>query len=454
MRHVVALLALAVPTVAAAELPPRGVIWKNQVKRPPPGTLAHAQISKILYLNSCRPNGCTVLPGDDDSRTNRSSIPDQQVRLDAWPYSEAKWQEVVACVRDTFLPFDIEIVTADPGPTKNHFEAMVGGSDNQLDPNLVAGGVAPFLSCGATEDNVISFTFANTTDHVDWLCSTIAQEAAHVWGLDHELHRDDPMTYLDPLTPKRFQNTFADCGEELGSPRECWCGGDQQNSYDYLTKVFNAATFAPPELEIQTPTEGQWVKPGFPIRAAMTTPLTAKSATLTIDGMQMSTVTTGPFVFNAPATLGGKHTITVSGTDSGDRTASATVTVNVTKKCGADTACDSGQACAGGFCIPLDVAGGLGAPCVTDASCITGRCVDGSGDLRCTTTCNVDGSCPDGFQCLPDGAGGLCWPGQPAGGGGGGCTTTTGDPRGAGLGFLTVGGIAALIVGRRRRRTR
>ena len=51
------------------------------------------------------------------------------------------WAELVQCVKDTFLPFEIEVVTTDPGNV-NHSEVMIGGLAAQLSPDLVAGGVA------------------------------------------------------------------------------------------------------------------------------------------------------------------------------------------------------------------------------------------------------------------------------------------------------------------------
>jgi hypothetical protein len=64
------------------------------------------------------------------------------------------------------------------------------------------------------------------------LCWTAAQEAAHTYGLDHEVFAPDPMTYLEGCLPKTFAATTEDCGE--GPPRDCLCGGTTQNSFDAL----------------------------------------------------------------------------------------------------------------------------------------------------------------------------------------------------------------------------
>ncbi len=444
MRAVaVALLALALaPSIAAAQAPP--VIWKNQVRRATPG-VAPALVSNKLYLNDCRPNGCTLSPGFDDARTNHSSIPSTQVHLDAWAHGDALWAELVQCVRDTFLPFEIEVVTTDPG-NANHSEVMIGGLAAQLSPDLVAGGVAPFVGCGATEDNVISFVFAGGSADLEFMCGAVAQEACHVWGLDHELNKLDPMTYLDLGTLKRFQNAEAQCGETLDAPRECYCGGTTQNSFAYMSSMFGGAVIPPPELAVSTPMEGQWVRPGFPVRAVLTSPLGATSATLAIDGVQTASLSPGPFGFNAPATLaGGDHTVAVTGIDGGGRSVTTSVTVHVTATCGAGTGCDAGFHCLGGFCLPgKQIDGGLGADCTSNDTCISESCGSANGEQLCTAQCDSGSTCPAGFTCLgANNEGGVCWPvtddGGCAAGGSGGAP-----------GFLLAGlGFLALVLRRR-----
>jgi len=142
----------------------------------------------------------------------------------------------VKCAKTTFAPFDIQIVTQDPGNVP-HFEVMVGGKALQLNSQLQgAGGVAPFIDCSTSSDSIISFVFSGEVNNENFLCGAIAQEASHVWGLDHELDAADPMTYLDLGSSKRFQNNDANCGED--TPRTCNCGGPTQNSVKFLNNAF------------------------------------------------------------------------------------------------------------------------------------------------------------------------------------------------------------------------
>lgn len=451
----VALLAacLAIPAFAHAGKPktfPRTTVWKNTVKNKGGSGAAFTPVSHVLYLNDCKPNGCTVKPGTDNSRTNTSSIADGQRTLSAFPYNY--FDQLVACVRDTYAPFDIEVTTVDPGNAP-HFEVMIGGTPQQLssDPFLDgAGGVAPFIDCETTQDNVISFVFAEVVNDLEFLCGAIAQESSHVWGLDHELNAADPMTYLDLGTSKRFQNTASQCGEYLDGttgdpnvdgPRECFCGGSTQNSFQFLSTTFDNSNIGPASASIQSPTNGQFVRPGFPIRAELDSQLQFDTGQLAVDGVVVSAINSAPVAISAPASIAaGDRQLTVALTDTGQRTATASVTVHVLGNCAAG--CQAGFACVDDLCVPGgNVAGGLGTSCTTNEQCISGTCAIAGAESHCTGSCNSDGSCPDGFECL-DGSN-ICWPESA----GGGCASS-GNPAGLlliGLGF----GLVLLRRGRR-----
>jgi hypothetical protein len=441
---VLAALALA-PSLADAEPRqfPRLGVWRDTVKQLPDGVQPLANVSRVLYLNDCRPNGCTVLPGFDDSRTNRSSIAENQRLISPFSYGDAYWNNLVQCVRETYAPFDIEIVTDDPG-SMPHFEVMIGGRATQLHPELQgAGGVAPFIDCSTTQDNVISFVFSDEVNDLEFLCGAVAQEATHVWGLDHEMHPDDPMTYLQLGSLKRFQPVDAPCGEF--SERGCFCGGTTQNSVQFLNNRFGPATLLPASVRITAPAEQQWVKAGFVVRAELDSQLSFVGGTLAIDGTAVQTIGPGPIAFTAPADLaGGAHAIEVSVRDAGDRTVSDAISVRVMAACNSAAPCPASFHCLGGFCLPgANEPGGLGATCSDNTDCITEQCGSDGTVAHCTAPCDSGGSCPAGFACLGDGGGGLCWPSE----GGGGCATGGG---GAGLALAGLGVLA--LVPRRRRR--
>jgi len=416
-------------------------VWKDRVVYPDPDApFALTSSSKVLYVNDCMPNGCDVTASSTDSSiSNSSSIPDVNAHLDAYMHGTAHWDEVITCVKKKFEMFDIEVVTQDPGSAP-HYEVMVGGTATQLQPGLDAGGIAPFISCDAARNNVLVFVFASQTSSKEYLCTAIAHEAGHAYGLSHSLDPLDPMTYMDLSSPKQWQNSEFQCG--TSSPQPCRCSSGTQNQFRTLNDTWGlASNIVTPKLTL-SPRDGQWVKPNFPISAVMDSQLAQLEGSLTIDGEQVETFERGLLAFNAPELPAGDHSVSLSVTDFGDRTASASASVHVMSACSAATACPSGFNCLGGFCLPgRDVAGGLGATCSENGECSTNTCSTDGTDSFCTAVCDAGNSCPSGFTCLADAN--VCWP---DGSDGGGCASTGGG--GSGIALL---GLGALVLAIRRR---
>jgi uncharacterized protein (TIGR03382 family) len=436
------LAASLIPAIAAAEspAPPMKDVVVHGARHGKPGVSAFTNVSHLIYLNSCMPNGCDVYPGEDNSLTHHSSIPSQQAHLAAWTWGQTNWNTLVQCVKDMYAPFDVQVTDQDPGPTVDHFELMVGGNSSDIGvPG--AGGVAPFVPCdGQLQDDVITFVFAAETNNLDFLCWAAAQETSHAFGLDHELNAKDPMTYLSPPVKKEgFQDDDASCGED--QPRTCYCGGQKQNSFQYLMDTMGPAHLDPATLAITKPADDAWVKPGFTIKADAMSQLSIKQADLSIDGANASSVDAAPLVFHAPETLaGGDHVIAVDATDAAARTFGAQVTVHVTPTCGDGAKCSDGLSCLGGYCLPgANVAGGLGGDCTTNDDCITGSCGTDGSTHACTAPCDSGTTCPNGYACVSAGAENVCWPAPSSGGG---CSTGGSAP---GLALIGLGALVTLM---------
>ena len=405
--------------------------------------------SNVIYLNNCKAAGsCTITPGNENSAMNRSSIPEQVSTVQPFAYSDAVWNQVVQCVRDTYAPFNVQIVTERP-TTPGYHMAIVAGRPQDVQMQNGVGGVSPF-SCGFINGG-ISYSFANIYGgDVDETCWTVAQETAHSWGLDHKFDNKDPMTYLQSgPTRKTFQNMAGSCGEFQA--RSCQCGGSTMNSYQAILSTFGpSGPPTPPTVAITAPTNGAIVDAGFPVRADIMDGQGVSRAELFVDNTKVATITAAPWVFNAPATLSqGNHVVKVVGYDIGGAAGEATITVSIGHPCDSDHACsDSTNACVDGRCVPgSGVDGGLGTACTDNTECRSGQCAsDGAGNSFCVESCNPESDgCPGDFGCIQAGTGGVCWPGA---GDGGGCSSS--DPSG-GVMFLGVG-LGALLITRRRRR--
>ncbi len=442
LAGLLAALGLTIPALPASAVP-AGTYVPRRVHVAPHGGFSH-----VIYMNDCRPGGCIVVPGDDDSRSNRSSIPQMTSQLDAWPHGDAEWDELVRCVRETYAPFDIQIVTDDPGQA-SHFEVFVGGDPEDLQFSDALG-VAPFIPCGGIQDNVPTFVFANVDNRTDVLCWAVAQETAHAFGLDHVLLRDDPMTYLTPPYRKRFQNQAGSCGETMNEPRECFCGDASQNSYAFLSATFGASNLPAPGVVITSPHAGAWVVPGAPVSFTVDSLLAMQEVALAVDGATTSSLGQPPFAFNLPlAMTPGPHQVRVRAVDQRGLEGQAEVNVVVLGACGGGTTCGSGTVCLGGVCLPdASQPGGLGATCETPVECGSGQCTaTAENGAACTAPCDDGRRCPGGFTCAGDGVG-VCWPAGESGGCGAGGTG------GGGGGWIVILGLTLAAGGRARTRAR
>jgi len=308
------------------------LVFARQVL-PATGTSAILAVSKTIYLNY---NTVTLSPGNNDSRTNRSTIAGQQTTLQGWTASATTKAATTACMKELFAPFDVTVTDVEPPSSTNYVEAIFGGSPTQLGlPNNVAG-VSPFTTDCSIIENSIVFTFTQVIpENARLACEIMAQEVAHSYGLDHELLASDPMTYLDFQGNRAFQNQVVSCGEF--SARSCGINGSvcraNQNSVALLTERLGTrgqpGDTVSPDLSITFPQNQSTVPPGFDVRADASDNVGVTMANLFIDGNPSGTVTVAPYDFTTPGTLAeGVHTIRVDVTD-GANTKSQEITVTV-----------------------------------------------------------------------------------------------------------------------------
>jgi len=476
MRIVVSILALIVAGtgIAAAERP--RLITLDDPHQP--HITEAAAPYNTIFLNRCA-NGCTVKAGDNDSRVDTWPFVSGVHILTKFGYGDDSWNKVMACVRDTFSPFNVVITDVDPG-TQNHFEIMVAGAPTDIGQSMNLGGVSA-NGCGSTYiPNALVFAFANTygagttcdAKCADEICATAAQEIAHSFGMDHSHNAADPLTYFTYATRKYFQTTADQCGSDClsgKSPSNYSCSGSDnnvhtccqgfftaaatQNSAALLTSLFGAGTLAIPTVQITKPVQGASVQAGFAINTTITADAAITKAELRVDGTLVDPVVmSAPYAFNAPTTLQpGSHTVEVTGYDAHGTPGKTSITVTIGPPCTDDSTCsaEAKEVCIGGRCVPgPNATGGLGMTCTGNEMCGDSNCASDGTNMYCTTKCTA-GQCPSGFGCLPiaDGSdAGYCWPGYSDGGGGGGCNTGAGGSIASGLVF------AALLFTRRRKR--
>jgi hypothetical protein len=331
----ICLLVAALPGSVRAAIEderPRG----RYVFTPPPnGIAAPAQPQRAngpltLFLNRC-PGGIQIVPGaTSNSSANQSTVFPNVIQLNEYPFGDAAWAEVVAGVREIYAPFGIMVTDIDPAPADHH-EALVCGSDAAAGISGAAG-IAPF-DCTLIP-NAITFTFPETIGNdPTYTISTIAQESAHAFGLDHEFKCDDPMTYLDYCGDYAFQDGDYPCGEY--EPRQCMCGGATQNSYQWILGLFGAGTpdTQLPLAAITYPADGDVFAPGddFQLTISVSDDVEVHRVFLYADGVLSTQDDSAPFtgwsVTDVPA---GTHELYLEAEDaSGNIGVSDVVTIQV-----------------------------------------------------------------------------------------------------------------------------
>jgi hypothetical protein len=411
-----------------------------------------AEISKILYLNRCV-GGCTVTSGQNDARENSSTLVDGTTFFSEFAWGDETWNEVVACLEEIFLPYDVEITQEDPSPAFHH-EALIAGSTAELGmPGVLGVGL---ISCGGALNNQISFTMANSHgDAARYICETAAQEMAHVFGLDHEFDCHDPLTYLPSCGDKYFRDASFSCGRNQVEP--CFCGGGVQNSHRKLLGVFGPGPGAvPPTAEIQLPDDGATVQNEFSVYALGTDVRGNKRAELRVNGYKWQELDApdlyeleSQYRFTAPAQLpDGYQNLEVRIYNDLEVSTNASIQVLKGSPCTSADTCLDGQSCNDGACAWPAATGELGEACERNQDCISDLCPSNGGESLCSQSCTpgVTGSCPMDYECIAAGGSGVCWPA----GGGGGCCSLGGQR--TGWVQLVLFAAVVLLVSTRRRR--
>ena len=339
-------LFIVVPSLAAAEgvvevkapqyfdliaSPPTSndVTFVRQMLPPSTTPLAAVASSRIIYMNK---GGVTLSPGNNDARTNRSTLVNSTRAVPAWNASATTWNGVMTCFKDMFSRWDVQVVDVDPGNVP-HIEAVFTSSPSSIGMSSGVGGVSPFTQDCSVIENSIVFTFTGSFGtNAQTICEVMAQEVAHSYGLDHEMLASDPMTYLNYSGKRTFKDQTVSCGEYQN--RACGIGGSvcrpNQNSVQLLNARLGTADIIAPMLTITSPADGATLPAGFPVTATATDNIGVTAATLLIDDAIVAMAPgAGPYNWPTDATLPvGAHSISVEVTD-GKNTQRQTIHVTI-----------------------------------------------------------------------------------------------------------------------------
>lgn len=166
-----------------------------------------------LYMNF---NGEKLYNGSDNSAENRSSLAGAE-KYPPFNGVESSALAIIQAVQEDMSSLGVQVVYEKrPNKTLPYTMAMVSGDWTDTNLDEPAGGVAPGTDCEARGQRHVVYVF-------DKQSSTVGQEAAHAWGLDHTIGADRIMSYTPGLNKHFGDNCQPLCEEGCQGPGSIGC---------------------------------------------------------------------------------------------------------------------------------------------------------------------------------------------------------------------------------------
>lgn len=412
--------------------------------------------SAVIFVNF---DGETLSSGSDDSKANRTQIGNLAGVFAA--YGEgAKRDAVMQAVRDDWADFNVTIV--ETRPASGDYAMCMTGPTNPFGGGVL--GIAP-LDCNdsQTPNNIVyAFHSVNDNHSASTTATTIGQEVAHSYGLEHVNEPGDIMNPFNAGGDPVFndQCITVDPGQNgilCGNQHTAECGSsNQQNSYQELLTLFGPSTpdAAAPTVSITAPTDGTEFSVGdsFEITVDANDDVGIDEVTLYTDGVAEQTDNSSPYGWSVANIPEGTYEFYVEARDiAGNTSMSNVITVYVGTEAPADGGVgdegggDEGGGDDGGGDDGGITDGGDGGGSAGDEGGGSGSAGDGGGsdDDDDSGSGDVDDDGEDEDGALPSSFG---MDGEPAS-----CACTTdGGEREGGIFGLSLLGLLGLL--RRRRR--
>ncbi|WP_052546733.1 Ig-like domain-containing protein [Enhygromyxa salina] len=333
----------------AAASPPAGEVEAHEFTRlsvpipegmivngggPPPTPTADPE---YVYVNMDGTN--IICNGNDDAVANSSWIACQygfSGNYPSWGGTAAQRQSIMDATKQDWAPFNV--VVTESRPVSGTYTMCLTGPANHPFGNGVLG-IAP-LDCNDQMPSNVVFAFHSASQlgqfGANTQATTISQEVAHAYGLEHVSSSSDIMNPYNQGGNPSFTDTCITLVSGQGQPIQCnpqhqqFCSAGQQNSYQELLGMFGAndPDTEAPNVVVSYPYDGDTFEIGasFTITCEANDNQDLASVQLWIDGAQMGgTKAAPPFAWEVTNIPEGSYEIYCIAADEWDNSAMSPV---------------------------------------------------------------------------------------------------------------------------------